>query len=59
VIIVSKMIVERMPKVEASISSVYTITCEGRSIGKYVDLIIAEERATELTEITGKIHEVI
>lgn len=59
VIIVPPMIkFKKVAKPKASFSTVYTIMVEGRPVGRYTQYQVAKDRATELTELTGKLHTV-
>lgn len=49
---------KRVARPEASFSTVYSIMVEGRSVGRYTQFQVAKDRATELTELTGKLHTV-
>ena len=57
-IIIPTILQEKQPKAEASISSAYSIMVDGQSVGRYIQLEVAQERALELSEITGKMHTV-
>ena len=57
-IIIPKQIPASIARFETSISTAYTVLCNGQSYGKYIDYNMAIERAKELSELTGKTYTV-